>query len=105
MFDDAKRLHEYLPILYSLGVAAILPVVPSSYTMSDEMEEILATRGDKREAQLLFQYDNIVSALKEKAAEYGLVAPPALRGDGIDRTALTFFNNKEEVLVIVKLQS
>ena len=99
MFEDAKKLHEYLPILYSLGVAAILPVVPPSYTMSDEMQEILVTRGDKREGQLLYQFDNVIKALKEKIVEYGLETPLALLGDGIDRTALIFFNKNQEVLI------
>ena len=82
---------------FSLGVAAILPVVPSDYTKSEEMEDILATPGDKREAQLLFQYDNIVTALKEKIFEFGLDAPPMFLSDQIDRTALTFLNKKHEV--------
>ena len=78
-------------------MAAILPTVPPSYTLSEEMEDVLGTPGDKREAQLLYQYDNIVIALKEKITEYDLEAPPIFLGDGIDRTALIYFNKKEQV--------
>ena len=34
LISDADKLHDYLPVLFKLGVATILPPVPSSYTNS-----------------------------------------------------------------------
>ena len=101
MFENAKKLFEYLPVLYSLGVAAILPLVPPSYTMSEEMEDVLRVPGDKREAQLLYQYDNIFLTCKRMISQHNLAAPPLFLSDGIDRTALVFLNKKQQVSPIL----
>ena len=98
MLQDALKLHEYLPVLLGLAVDAILPKVVRSYTESEDMEDVLAKPGDLREGQLVFQYDNIFRACKEAISRFDLDAPPLFSCEGIDRTALVYFNNKCEVI-------
>ena len=100
----APQLHIYLPVLYRLAILAILPVVPRSYYESEEMEDVLAKAGDKREGQLLYQYDNIYLTCKKMISKYGLEAPPLFLFDGIDRRALVQLNNKIEVSLIIIFQ-
>ena len=95
--DLAPKLHGYLPVLYRLAILAILPVVPRSYYESEELEDVLAKSGDKREGQLLFQYDNIYLTCKKMISKHGLDTPPLFLFDGIDRRALVELNKKIEV--------
>ena len=97
----APQLHIYLPVLYRLAILAILPVVPRSYYESEELEDVLAKPGDKREGQLLYQYDNIYLTCKKMISEYDLDAPPLFLFDGIDRRALVKLNKKIEVSLII----
>ena len=98
MLSDSLKLHEYLPVLFALANTDIIPKVPPPYV--DSLGDVLKSpRDGKREAQVIFQYDNIFSSVKAAISKHNLPSPPlfSASGDEIDRTALIYFNHKEQV--------
>ena len=63
----------------------------------EEYCEVLKTRGDRREAQVIFDFDNLFLALKVMIGKYELENPLLFNTEGIDRMALVYFNTDQEV--------
>ena len=95
MMNDATKLHEYLPVLYALGVIALLPRVTPA--QRESIAYALSNPKDKREAQIIMQYSNVFKACLSAIEEFGLDPPPLFRSGDIDMTSLIYFNNKPEV--------
>ena len=55
LMEDAEKLHKYLPVLLSLGVRTLLLRVTKQQML--EMADALSDPNDKRQAQVLYQYD------------------------------------------------
>lgn len=97
MMEDALKLHQYLPVLYALGVEALLPKITPAQRA--ELADIMKTPKDKREGQVYQQYDNIYRACQDAITRHNLDVPPLFNCKEIDRTALIYFNRKTEVRV------
>ena len=88
---------QFLPDLLSLGVDTLLAKV-TSLEMED-LAAVLKKPDDKRDGQVVAQYDRFYIAVKDRAVEFGIPLPPLFETDGIDRTALIYFNTDEEVYI------
>ena len=86
---------QFKPILLSLGIDVLLPKV--SNPEMEALDSVLKTPGDKREGQVLANYDRVYQHIRDKAMEYDIPLPPLFEKDSIDRTALTYFNTNKEV--------
>ena len=95
MIDDGPKLHEYLPVLYALGISALLPRVTPA--QREEISYALSDPKDKRQAQILIQYINVFKACLAAIEEFGLEAPPLFTSGEIDMTSLIYFNHPPEV--------
>ena len=95
MIDDAPKLNEYLPVMYALGITALLPRVTPA--QREEIAYALSNPKDKRQAQILIQYSNVFKACQAAIEEFGLDPPPLFTSGDIDMTSLIYFNNKPEV--------
>ena len=90
--DLGKELHSHLPFLCGLGLATMLQ--PLTDAQLEVYEGILRVDGDPREGQVLLNYDRMYFELEGAIDKYNLEKPPLYQGS-IDRTALTFFTNRE----------
>ena len=82
----------------SIGVATVLPKVTQ-----DEMEElagVLKKAGDKREGQILANYDRVYKTISAAITEYDLQKPVLFQSVEIDRTSAIYFNTNQEVRII-----
>ena len=78
-----------------MGIDALLPKVTE--LEMETYESILKKPGDKREGQLIANYDRVFSILKERALKYEFPLPLLFQQDTIPRTSLTYFNTNREV--------
>ena len=78
-----------------MGIDALLPKVTE--LEMETYEAILKKPGDKREGQLLANFDRVYTILKEGALKYGFPLPLLFQHDNIPRTSLTYFNTNREV--------
>jgi hypothetical protein len=88
-------LFQYLPVVLSMGIDALLPKVTE--LEMETYESILKKPGDKREGQLLANYDRVFKMLKDCALKYEIPLPLLFQQDTIPRTSLTYFNTNREV--------
>ena len=65
----------------------------------EDLAAVLKKPDDKRDGQLVAQYDRFYTAVKDRAVEFGIPLPALFEKDVIDRTALTYFNTDDEVLI------
>ena len=93
MEDLARELYTFLPVLLGLGLNTMLQKVTDAET--EKYDGILRTDRDDREAQVLLNYDRVHEALEEAIEEHGLEKPPLFNKILIDRTTLTFYNQRE----------
>ena len=96
LLNDSLALHEFLPNLLSFGVLDVMPSVPKDYYQI-ELAGVTATPNEKRESQIIYQYDNLYKTFKEAQKRYNLDPVPLFSYDGIDRRSLVYFNHSEEV--------
>ena len=76
-----------------MGVETILPrITPAEHA---EIADVLRDPKSKREAQVIYQYDNVFKCCQGAIKKYELEAPPLFDCDSIDRTSLVYFNNRE----------
>ena len=78
-----------------MGIECLLPKVTNN-----EMEvlaPVLKKPGDKREGQLLANYDRVYMHIRDMAIEHNITLPPLFEADDIDRTCMIYFNTDEEV--------
>jgi hypothetical protein len=80
--------------MLSLGVQTLLPKV--TYEEMEELEGFLRKPGDRREGQLLANYDRVYKEIKIGIEEFALPLPRLFQMDYIDRTSATFFNTSTE---------
>ena len=102
-FDEA--LHElgnkyYLifqlkPDLLSMGIDMLLPKVTNQEM--EALDTVLKTPGDKREGQVIANFDRMYQHIKDKAQELNIPLPLLFESDSINRTALIYFNTDKEV--------
>jgi hypothetical protein len=95
MLDDAVKLHEYLPVLLSMGLDAFLPRI--TQVQLTDISDVLANPKDKRQGQIILQYDIIFKACQDAITRFSLDTPPRFSSGDIDRTALIYFNHPQEV--------
>ena len=95
MLEDSLKLHEYLPVLYGMGLDALLPRITQAQLA--DISDVLNNPKDKREGQIILQYDNIFKACQDAITRFNLDAPPLFNSGDIDRTALIYFNHQQEV--------
>ena len=98
ILELAVELHNYLPVLLSWGVETILPRVSSAEVA--QLEGVLKMKGDRREGQIIKNYDRMTEKCQEASEKYKLKPPPLFETPGIDRTSLIYFNNDPEVLFL-----
>ena len=82
----------------SIGVANVLPKVTK-----DEMEElagVLKKAGDKREGQILANYDRVFKTISAAIKEHDLQRPILFQSNEIDRTSAIYFNTNQEASII-----
>ena len=78
-----------------MGVATVLPRVTD-----DEMTDfdgLLKTPGDRREGQLVANYDRVYKTLEAAIEAHSLPKPIMFQSETINRTSLLYFNTDEEV--------
>ena len=93
MESAARKLYKYKPVLLSLGLNGMLPVVTDEQLA--DYEGLLKVDGDEREAQVVLNYDRIYEFIREAIAKHKL-DPPALFLKGhIDRLSLTFYKTSQ----------
>ena len=69
----------------------------------ERVDPVLRVPGDKREGQLIVNFDRVFMAVENAIEEYGLERPDLFKADGIDRRSMTYFNTNNEVgLVKIK---
>ena len=93
MEDLARELYTYLPVLLGLGLNTMLKKVTDAET--EVYDGILRTDRDDREAQVLLNYDRVHAAIEEAIEEYDLEKPHLFNKIPIDRTTLTFYNQRQ----------
>ena len=93
MEDLARELYTYLPVLLGLGLCSMFKQITD--LQLEDYKGILKQEKDDREGQVLLNYDRVHTALDDAIVEYDLERPLLFQCGFIDRTALTFYNNKE----------
>ena len=93
MENLARELYSYLPVLAGLGLSSMLKKVTDEET--ELYDGLLRTDRDDREAQVIRNFDRVHELLDEAIDEHGLVRPLHFRKIPIDRTSLTFYNQRE----------
>ena len=93
MEDLARELYTFLPVLLGLGLSTMLKKVTDAET--ETYDGILRTDRDDREGQVLRNYDRLHEAIDEAIEEYGLEKPPLFEKIPIDRTSLTYYNERQ----------
>jgi hypothetical protein len=93
MEDLARELYSYLPVLLGMGLNTMLKRVTDAETAV--YDGLLKKDRDDREAQVFLHYDRVHAALDDAITEYRLERPLLFHRNPIDRTALTFYNNRE----------
>ena len=90
----AELLHLYLPVLFGLGLHCMLKRITTQELI--EYDGILNEDRDERQAQTFLNYDRVYNALLSCILRHSLESPPLFQYKyGIDRRALTFFNERE----------
>ena len=80
----------------AIAVKCCIPKV-TDQEMENFSEE-LKIPGERREGQLLANYDRLFIILREKIVQYDLDVPILFKNnDAINRLALTYFNTNREV--------
>ena len=95
MLEAALKLYEYLPVVLSWGVDAVLPKVTPTEVAG--LDDVLLKKKDRREGQLIRNYDRMFRKCREAIIKYKLEAPPLFLCDVIDRTSMIYFNSNTEV--------
>ena len=67
----------------------------------EALDSVLKTPGDKREGQVIANYDRVYMHVREKALEHNIPLPILLEKDDIDRAALIHFNTDQEVCAFI----
>ena len=93
MENLARELFLYLPVLLGLGLSTMLGRITDLEL--EAYDGSLKNDGDDREGQIFLNYDRVHSALDDAVTRYGLERPLLLQSGTIDRTALTYYNNRE----------
>ena len=93
MEDLARSLYFNLPTIISIGLNCMLQRVTDDQTVI--YDGMLRTDRDERQAQGFLNYDRVHTALDEAIEEYGLEKPKLFNKIPIDRTSLTYYNNRE----------
>ena len=81
--------------MLSYGVDTLLDIV--TYEELESYENFLKKPGNKREGQIIANYDRFFKIVKDGAIKFGIPLPPVLEPDTIGRTALIYFNTNNEV--------
>ena len=89
----ARKLHKFKPVLLSLGLNGMLPVVTDEQLA--EYEGLLKVAGDEREAQVVLNYDRIYEFIREAIYKHELDPPPLFQKGHIDRLSLTFYKTSQ----------
>ena len=93
MEDLSRELYTYKPVLLGLGLSCMLKRVTDAETAV--YDGLLKKDRDDRESQVFLHYDRVHAALEEAIEEYALERPLLFKRNPIDRTTLTFYNNRE----------
>ena len=92
--DHGRELHAYLPVLLGLGLNTMFDKITDEQL--ETYEGILKVDGDPREGQVLLNFDRVFRVLKEAIEEHNFEEPLLFENSApIDRSSLTFFNNRE----------
>ena len=78
-----------------MGVATVLPRVTDA-EMAD-FEGLLKIPRDRREGQLVANYDRVYETVESAIDTYALPKPIMFHSETINRTALLYFNTDEKV--------
>ena len=78
-----------------MGLETLLPKVTNAEM--EVLNSVLKKSGDKRECQLLANYDRVYMYLRDMAITYNIPLPDLFEKDGIDRTCMIYFNSNQEV--------
>ena len=93
MENKARELHSYLPVLLGLGLSCMLDrITDQELPLYDGL---LKRDGDDRQAQVLLHFDKTHEAVEVAIEEFNLNIPLLFQSSPIDRTALTFYNERE----------
>ena len=78
-----------------MGIETLLAKVTNREM--EVLDSVLKKPGDKREGQLLANYDRVYMYIKDLAMEHNIPLPPLFETDDIDRESLIYFNSNKEV--------
>ena len=78
-----------------MGIETLLPKVTNAEM--EVLDSVLKRPGDKREGQLLANYDRVYMFMKDVAITHNIPLPPLFEKDDIDRTCMIYFNTNQEV--------
>ena len=101
MENKARELHTYLPVLLGLGLSCMLDrITDQELSLYDGL---LKTDGDDRQAQVLLHFDKVHNSVDEAIEVFKLTRPLSFQCSPIDRTALTFYNEREVIRFILTM--
>ena len=78
-----------------MGIETLLPKVTNAEM--EELDSVLKKPGDKREGQVLANFDRVYMYMKDMAITNNIPLPDLFKKDDIDRTCMIYFNTNQEV--------
>ena len=89
---------KFLPVLLAIGETSVLPEVLDEEVAA--LEGVLKRQKDRKEAQIIANYDRVYAIIDSAIEKYSLERPLLFQTETERRTSLTFFNTNEEVYLI-----
>ena len=89
---------KFLPVILAIGETSVLPEVLDEEVAA--LEGVLKRQKDRKEAQIIANYDRVYAIIDSAIEKYSLERPLLFQTETERRTSLTFFNTNEEVYLI-----